>query len=68
MRKIVASLVLLAFIAVWIFVAATVGSATSAWPRWTLPLFYIVAGFGWILPIRPLFRWMNSGPQPEVDD
>lgn len=60
MRKPIASLILLVFIIAWAMIAATVGSAITDWPRWTQLVFYAVAGTGWILPLRPLFRWMNS--------
>tara|TARA_R110000787_G_scaffold97505_8_gene201137 strand:- start:49 stop:255 length:207 start_codon:yes stop_codon:yes gene_type:complete len=68
MRKPVASLILLAFIALWIFLVGTFSGMIGSWPRWAQLVFYIVAGFGWIVPLKPLFAWMNSGPQEEADD
>lgn len=68
MRKPIASLILLAFIIAWIVIVGTLSGMTGTWPRWAQPLFYIVAGFGWIIPLKPLFAWMNSGPQEETDD
>lgn len=29
-------------------------------------IFFVVAGIGWVLPLRPVFKWMNAGP--EADD
>ncbi|WP_373006208.1 DUF2842 domain-containing protein [Hyphomonas sp.] len=68
MRKPVASLILLAFIALWIFLVGTFSGMIGSWPRWLQLVFYIIAGFGWIVPLKPLFAWMNSGPQEEADD
>ncbi|WP_340694107.1 DUF2842 domain-containing protein [Hyphomonas sp.] len=68
MRKPVASLILLTFIALWIFLVGTFSGMIASWPRWAQLVFYIVAGFGWIAPLKPLFAWMNSGPQDEQDD
>lgn len=63
MRKIIASIVMLAFLALWIYLAATIGTQITDAPGWLQLIFYIIAGFAWVLPLRPLLRWMNSGPQ-----
>ncbi len=68
MRKPVASLILLAFIALWIFLVGTFSGMIGSWPRWAQLVFYIVAGFGWIVPLKPLFAWMNGGPPHAPDD
>lgn len=60
MRKPIATLLLLSFIAFWIWIAGTVGSALTDAPQFLQLIFYIVAGLGWILPLRPLFKWMNA--------
>ena len=33
--------------------------ANAGWPVQTL--FYVVAGIAWILPLKPLLRWMELG-------
>jgi uncharacterized membrane protein YuzA (DUF378 family) len=68
MRKPIASLALLALIALWVGLVGTLSDMIGGWPRWAQPVFYIVAGLGWIIPLKPLFKWMNSGPQEELDD
>ncbi|WP_300392070.1 DUF2842 domain-containing protein [Henriciella sp.] len=60
MRKIIASLVMLAFLAVWIFLAGTIGTRLTEAPDWLQLVFYIFAGIAWVLPLRPLMRWMNA--------
>lgn len=67
MRKPIASLVLLAFMAFWIWLVAAVGTHSGNWPKWAELLFYVVAGIGWILPIKPLFAWMNAKETPQDD-
>lgn len=67
MRKPVAVLVLLVFMALWIWGAGTVGSRLIEMPGWVQLIFYVVAGFGWILPLRPLLKWMNANQSPEED-
>ena len=61
------ALVLLAFMALWIWGAGTVGSRLTEMPNWARLIFYVVAGFGWILPLRPLLKWMNANQPPEDD-
>ena len=63
MRKIIASIIMLAFLALWIFLAATIGTQLTGAPGWLQLIFYIIAGFTWVLPLRPLMRWMNSAPR-----
>ncbi|MEQ8559477.1 MAG: DUF2842 domain-containing protein [Henriciella sp.] len=60
MRKIIASLVMLAFLAVWIFLAGTIGTRLTEAPDWLQLVFYIFAGIAWVFPLRPLMRWMNA--------
>ena len=68
MRKPVASLILLSFIVMYIVLVGTFSGMIGAWPRWAQLVFYVIAGFAWILPLKPLFAWMNGGPQEERDD
>ena len=67
MRKIIGSLVLLIYIAAWIGIAGTIGSQTGNWPFWAQMAFFIIAGLGWIFPLKPLFGWINRGSAPEDD-
>lgn len=64
-RKIVAIFILFAIMIGWIVAAATIGSQMTGAPGWLQLVFYIVAGVLWILPMRPVFRWMNSAPDSE---
>ena len=63
-RKALGCFVLLAYLTVYTLAAAALGSAlVMAWPVWGQLAYFIVAGLIWVLPLRPLFRWMNgAGP------
>jgi hypothetical protein len=52
---------ILLLIAVWAVLVATVADwlAGAPWP--VLALYYVVAGIVWILPLRPLLQWMETG-------
>ena len=62
-RRIIASIILLLFLAFWVWGAATIGSQLNSAPKWLTLIFYLVAGIGWAVPLKPVFNWMNSGPE-----
>lgn len=64
MRKFTGSLVLLAWLVGYIAVAAVVGDriASEHW-AWKL-LYFPIAGIAWVLPLKPLLRWMHSQDKP----
>ncbi|MEL6661967.1 MAG: DUF2842 domain-containing protein [Pseudomonadota bacterium] len=64
-RKPIAILALFAVLGVWIVVATMIGSAIATAPGLLQLIFYIVAGIGWVIPMRPIFMWMNSAPDVE---
>lgn len=62
-RKAVGCAGLLAYIAVYAVLAATLGAyLLPILPFWAELLFYAAAGIVWIFPLKPLFTWMNKGP------
>lgn len=61
-RKAIGCFALLAYLAVYAVIAATVGSVLiPLLPFWAELVFYAVAGIIWIFPLKPLFGWMNRG-------
>jgi hypothetical protein len=59
LRKFIAALAILAFIGLWILIIGTIGSRMTELPDWVQLVFYVVAGVGWILPLKPVLAWMN---------
>lgn len=62
-RRIVASVIILAFLGLWIWGAATLGTMLATAPKWATLIYYIVAGIGWAVPLKPVLSWMNSVPE-----
>ncbi len=60
-RKPAGMLAMLAIIALWAAIVASFSNQIVTWPRLLQLVFYIVAGIGWIFPIRPLLQWMETG-------
>ena len=66
MRKLIGAIGLLLLVTIWAMLAMLIAQpilrATSGI---IVPLYFVAAGLGWILPAMPLIRWM-SRPDPEI--
>ena len=60
-RKPAGIFAILALIAVWAVLVASLSGEVGRWPVLAQALFYLVAGVAWILPLKPLLRWMETG-------
>lgn len=60
-RKPAGILGLLGYLAVYALIIASFADTLSALPMPVTFLAYLVAGVAWILPLKPLFLWMNTG-------
>ncbi len=60
-RNGVGILLILVLIAGWCVLVVTLSFLVSSLPILVQALFYLVAGIAWILPLRPLIRWMHTG-------
>ncbi len=65
MRKIVGSLGILVWIVGYVAVAAVIGDrvADEHW-AWQL-LYFPIAGIAWILPMKPVLRWIHAKDEPK---
>lgn len=52
---------IVALIVLWAVLVASFSSVVWHWPMLLQALFYLVAGIVWILPVKPLLRWMETG-------
>jgi hypothetical protein len=59
-RNLVGIFLILLLIGTWSFAVVTVYDriAGAAWPLQAL--FFLVAGTAWVLPLKPLLRWMQT--------
>ena len=60
-RKLAGIAGILALIAIWALLIASLSAIVGGWPVLAQTLFYLVAGIVWILPLKPLLRWMETG-------
>ncbi|WP_300974079.1 DUF2842 domain-containing protein [Sphingomonas sp. LHG3406-1] len=69
-RPTAAVFMILGIIIVWAALIASVSDTVTRWPALVQLIFYIVAGIVWILPLKPILRWSETGrwrsdpPQP----
>ena len=61
LRKPLGILMILLLIAVWTILVASLSAWVGNWPILAQGVFYLVAGVAWILPLRPLLTWMETG-------
>jgi len=69
MRKLIGSLVIIAWMVAYIAVAAVVGDRISS-EHWAWKLLYFpIVGLSWVLPLKPLLRWIHAkdGPRESPD-
>ena len=60
-RKPLGILMILVLIAVWAILVSSLSSWVGQWPILAQGVFYLIAGVAWILPLRPLLIWMETG-------
>lgn len=64
-RKLIVSFGLIVYLCVYVWAVITLGSAINAAPDWVQLIFYMLAGLVWIVPLKPMFGWMNAPKEPE---
>ena len=52
---------ILLLIAVWAAFVASLAPFVGRWPVLIQALFYLIMGIVWIIPLKPLVRWMQTG-------
>jgi len=60
-RKFAGIGVILLLIVVWAAFVASLARIVGAWPILVQAPFYLVMGLAWIIPLKPLVRWIETG-------
>ena len=60
-RKLAGAAVILLLIAVWAAFVASFAHVVGRWPILVQALFYLFMGIVWIIPLKPLVRWIQTG-------
>ena len=60
-RKGAGMMLLLGWMVGWIALAATAWDVFAGWSWPFHALYFLIAGIGWVMPLKPLLRWMETG-------
>ena len=60
-RKLVGIGLILLLVVVWATFVASLAQVVGRWPILVQAAFYLVMGIVWIIPLKPLVRWIQTG-------
>lgn len=60
-RKGAGILIILSLILIWAILIASMSPIVGKWPVFVQGAFYLVMGIVWIVPLKPLIRWIETG-------
>ena len=60
-RKLVGIALILLLIVLWAAFVASLAPLVGGWPILVQTAFYLIMGVVWIIPLKPLVRWIESG-------
>ena len=60
-RTLAGTAIIVALIAAWALLVASLSDTVGRWPVLLQALFYLVTGLIWVIPMRPLLTWIATG-------
>jgi len=60
-RPLVGIALILSLIVLWAALVASLAPFVGRWPVIVQAAFYLVMGIAWIIPLKPLVRWVQTG-------
>jgi hypothetical protein len=60
-RTLIGIALILLLIVVWAAFVASLAQIVGAWPILIQAPFYLFVGIVWIIPLKPLVRWIQTG-------
>ncbi len=60
-RKLAGVGLILLLIAIWAIFVASLAQFVGQWPVMVQAVFYLIMGIVWIIPLKPLIRWSQTG-------
>ena len=62
-RVAIGMVIMLAWLTAYVIVAVIAFDLIATWPALIQMPLYLVAGLAWIIPLKPLLAWMETGHQ-----
>ena len=60
-RKLAAIAMILALILLWAAFVASLAPLVGKWPVLVQAPYYLFMGVAWVIPLKPLIRWSQTG-------
>ena len=60
-RKLIGIMAILLLIVLWAAFVASLAQVVGQWPILLQTPYYLVMGIVWIVPLKPLVRWIETG-------
>jgi hypothetical protein len=60
-RKPAGIFAIIGLITLWAVLIASLAGEVGTWPVLLQAIFYLAAGIAWVLPLKPLLKWMETG-------
>jgi uncharacterized membrane protein YuzA (DUF378 family) len=60
-RKLAGIALILLLIVGWAAFVASLAPVVGKWPVLAQAPYYLIMGIAWIIPLKPLMRWMETG-------
>lgn len=60
-RKPVGVFAIIGLITLWIVLVASLSGTVGTWPVLAQAAFYLVVGLAWIVPLKPVLQWIETG-------
>ena len=60
-RKLAGIAIILAIIVIWAIFVASLAPFVGKWPVLVQAPYYLFVGVAWIIPLKPLIRWIQTG-------
>jgi predicted membrane channel-forming protein YqfA (hemolysin III family) len=60
-RTLIGIALILLLICLWAAFVASLAQVVGNWPILVQAPFYLVMGIAWIIPLKPLVRWIQTG-------
>lgn len=60
-RKLAGIAAILLLIVLWAAFVASLAQFVGQWPILVQAPFYLIMGIAWIIPLKPLIRWIQTG-------
>jgi len=60
-RKPAGMIGMIVYIAIYALIISVLSDQILGAPQYVQVAFYLVAGLVWVVPLKPLFLWMNTG-------